>query len=45
MTSIEFEVLGDIRQHLCDIEIYLSKMIELFESMEARLQNLEPSMK
>lgn len=45
MTSIEFATLCDIRQHLCDIEIYLSKMIELFESMDARLQNLESSMK
>ena len=38
MTSIEFEVLGDIERHL-------SEIAELLKSMEARLQNLESSMK
>lgn len=38
MTSIEFETL-------CDIERHLSKMVELLKSMDARLQNLESSMK
>lgn len=45
MTSIEFVTLCDIKRYLSDIEIHLSKMVELFESMEARLQKLESSMK
>lgn len=45
MTSVEFVTLFDIKRYLRDIEIHLSKMVELFESMDARLQKLESSMK
>lgn len=38
MTSIEFELL-------CNIEMFLAKMTKLLESMDARLQNLESSIK